>query len=52
MLVVMVFAIWKWKIISEDVVVEEKSEKQPIEIVENREFESWKPQYQSKTKSK
>ncbi|MBD5507630.1 MAG: hypothetical protein HDR05_06195 [Lachnospiraceae bacterium] len=42
---VMIFAIWKWKIISDDVVVEEEQEKR---LVENSEFEPWKPQYQSR----
>ena len=44
-LAVMIFAIRKWKIISEDVVVEEEPEKR---LVENSEFEPWKPQYQSR----
>lgn len=45
MTAVMILIIWKSKLITEAYDVEEESEEQPIEIVENREFEPWKPQY-------
>lgn len=50
MLAVMIFAIWKGKILSDDFVAEEEPEKEKrvVEKVENSEFEPWKPQYQSR----
>lgn len=44
---VMILVLWKGKLIAEAYDVEEESEEQPIEIVENREFEPWKPRYLS-----
>lgn len=44
---VMILVLWKGKLIAEAYDVEKESEEQPVEIVENREFELWKPQYLS-----
>lgn len=47
MTAVMIFVIWKSKIIAEAYDVEEEPEERQIEKIENREFEPWKPQYLS-----
>lgn len=48
MLIVMIFAIWKGKMIAEAYDVEEEPKKRQVEKIENSEFEPWKPQYQSR----
>lgn len=47
MTAVMIFVIWKGKIIAEAYDVEEEPKKRSVEKVENSEFEPWKPQYLS-----
>ena len=42
---VMILVLWKGKLIAEAYDVEKESEKQPVEIVENSEFEPWQAQY-------
>lgn len=49
MTAVMIFVIWKGKLIAEAYDVEEEAEKLPIKKVENSEFEPWRPYYLSGT---